>query len=648
MQKQKGYLDCRQREEVQQLWRHKLTDCGYFIDLPAETVAIDAALGRVTARTHYAKQSVPHYNGAAMDGIAVRAQDTVTAKETLPLRLTLLPAGAPFVIGGCYGVDTGDPLPDGTNAVIMIEDVHAIDGMAEIIAAAVPWQHVRIIGEDIVVHEMVVPEHQVISPVDVAALMAAGLEQVDVVRKPVVAVIPTGDEIVAAVADLKAGAILDVNSHMLAAAVATWGGEPQRRPIVPDVFQVIRQAVEDALAVSDMVIINAGTSAGREDFTAKVLSDLGEVVAHGVAIKPGKPVVLAVCQGKPVVGLPGYPVSAYLTAELFVRDSLLARQKLPPATPPTTQATMARQVASTIGVEEYIRVSLGKQGDKIVATPLGRGAGVISSLTKAQGIVVIDRTSPGLSAGAAVDVTLLSGSKPENNILAIGSHDLALDILGVHLRRHLDSVSLSCANVGSMGGIQAIRSGEAHIAGIHLLDETTGDYNLSFVRRYLPAGDWWLVRLAKRQQGLIVPEGNPKKISGLADLARPGTTFVNRQRGSGTRALFDWELAKAGIDPAAIDGYEKEVATHMAVAATVAYGVADAGLGIAAAARALNLAFLPVADEQYDLILNFTAADERLAVILEILADGKFRREVEALGGYDLSDAGRIIAVGRE
>lgn len=648
MQIQRGYLDCRQREEVQQLWRRRLTDCGYFADLPAETVPIDAALGRVTARTHYARQSVPHYNGAAMDGIAVRAQDTVSAKETSPLRLTLLPAGAPLAAGGCYSVDTGDPLPAGTNAVIMIEDVQPRDGGAEIIAAAVPWQHVRIIGEDIVVHEMVIPEHQVISPVDIAALLAAGLETVDVVRKPVVAVIPTGDEIVAAVADLKAGAILDVNSHMLAAAVATWGGAPTRRPIVADDYPAIRQAVADALTVSDMVIINAGTSAGREDFTARVLADLGEVVAHGVAIKPGKPVVLAICQGKPVVGLPGYPVSAYLTAELFVRESLLARQKLPPAAPPTARATMARQVASTIGVEEYVRVSLGKQSDKLIATPLGRGAGVISSLTKAQGIVVIDRTSPGVSAGTAVDVSLLSGSKPENNLLAIGSHDLALDILGVHLRRRLEGASLSCANVGSMGGIQAIRNGEAHIAGIHLLDETTGDYNLSFVRRYLPAGDWRLVRLARRQQGLIVPAGNPKKVTGLADLVRPGITFVNRQRGSGTRALLDWQLAREGIDPAAIDGYEKEVATHMAVAATVAYGVADAGLGIAAAARALGLAFLPVADEQYDLILNFSAADERLAGILDILADSDFRREVEALGGYDLSDAGRIIAAGRE
>jgi putative molybdopterin biosynthesis protein len=647
VQIQRGYLDCRQREEVQQLWRRKLTDCGYFADLPAETVAVDAALGRVTARTHYARQSVPHYNGAAMDGIAVRAQDTATAKETSPLRLTLLPAGAPFTAGGCYSVDTGDPLPGGTNAVIMIEDVQPRDSGAEIIAAAVPWQHVRIIGEDIVVHEMVVPEHQVISPVDIAALLAAGLEEVEVVKKPAVAIIPTGDEIVATVADLKAGTILDVNSHMLAAAVASWGGQPQSRPIVADDFPAIRRAVLDALAANDMVIINAGTSAGREDFTAKVLGDLGEVVAHGVAIKPGKPVVLAVCQGKPVIGLPGYPVSAYLTAELFVRDCLLARQQLPPATPPTTKATLARQVASTVGVEEYVRVSLGTLGGKVVATPLGRGAGVISSLTKAQGIVVIDRTSPGLSAGAVVDATLLSGSRPENNLLAIGSHDLALDILGVHLRRRLEGASLSCANVGSMGGIQAIRSGEAHIAGIHLLDEATGEYNLSFVRRYLPAGDWRLVRLARRQQGLILPAGNPKKITGLADLAKPGITFVNRQRGSGTRALLDWELAKTGIVPATINGYEKEVATHMAVAATVAYGVADAGLGIAAAARALDLAFLPVADEQYDLILNFAAADERLAVILEILGDGEFRREVEALGGYDLSEAGRIIAVGK-
>ncbi len=646
MPRNKAYLNCLSRSQAQELWRQSLADAGYFAAPPAETVAVDAALGRVTAASVYAENSVPHYNGAAMDGIAVWAPDTYGAQETAPRRLTLLSAAKPFAPGCCYMIDTGDAMPAGTNAVIMIEDIHIDGPAAEITAAATPWQHVRIIGEDIVAREMVVPEHRAVTPVDIAALLAAGLEKVAVVKKPRVAVIPTGDELVATSGELKPGAILDVNSHMLAAAALSWGGDPVRLPIVRDNSQAIKAAVFAALQTSDMVIINAGTSAGREDYTADVLGDLGEVLAHGVAIKPGKPVVLAVCQGKPVIGLPGYPVAAMLTAELFVRDILLARQKLPIPGPAPLDAALVKQVASTIGVEEYIRVSLGTIRGKTVAAPQGRGAGLISSLTKAQGIIAVDEASTGLAAGAVVPVTVFGRSNPADTILAVGSHDMALDLLGVHLRRRSGRLSLACANVGSMGGIMAIRNNEAHIAGVHLLDPATGLYNVDQVRKCLP-GTWLLVHMAMRQQGLIVRPGNPLGLIGLADLARPGVAFVNRQRGSGTRMLLDYRLDQAGIDPAAIVGYEKEVGTHMAVAASVCAGAADAGLGVQAAALALGLDFIPVAAEQYDLILNFAADDERGQYIIDILRTEEFRREAEAMGGYDLSGAGRIIAAGK-
>lgn len=646
MGKNRAYLNCHSRRQAQDLWREKLAAAGFFADPPAETVSVDAALGRVTAASVYAKISVPHYNGAAMDGIAVWAPDTFGAQETAPRRLTILSAAKPFQPGGCYMVDTGDPMPAGTNAVIMVEDIHSDGAAAEIIAAATPWQHVRVIGEDIVAQEMVVPEHRAVGPVDIAALLAAGLETVAVVKKPRVAIIPTGDELVATHRELAPGAILDVNSHMLAAAVTTWGGEPVRQPIVRDDAQAIKRAVFASLQTSDVVIINAGTSAGREDFTADVLGELGEVLVHGVAIKPGKPVVLAVCHGKPVIGLPGYPVSAMLTAELFVRDVLLARQKLPVPEPAPIDAALVKQVASTVGVEEYIRVSVGSIRGKTVAAPQARGAGLISSLTKAQGIIAVDEATTGLAAGSVVPVTPLGIIRPADTILAVGSHDMALDILGVHLRRRSGNLTLACANVGSMGGMMAIRNNEAHIAGIHLLDGATGLYNVSQVEKYLPGGNWRLVHMAMRQQGLIVPPGNPRGITGLPDLARPGFVFVNRQRGSGTRMLLDFRLAQAGIDPGDIAGYEKEVGTHMAVAATVAAGAADAGLGVQAAALALGLEFIPVAEEQYDLILNFAADDRRGQFIIDILRSDEFRREVEAMGGYDLQGSGRIIATG--
>ena len=641
MHKVKAYLECLPREQAEGLWLDKLTAAGFFDNFSTEEIPIDDSLGRVTAKCSYARQSVPHYNGSAMDGIAVRAQDTFGAGETTPKRLKVLQLGEPFVDNSCYIVDTGDLMPPETNGVIMVEDVHFVDGFAEIINAAAPWQHVRIIGEDIAINEMVLPEYHVITP---PAMLAAGLDTVEAIARPVVTIIPTGTELVATRQELVPGAILDVNSHMLCAAATTWGADARRHPIVRDEYQQLKVAVENSLKISDIVITNAGTSAGTEDFTSSVLAELGEVLVHGVAIKPGKPVVLAICRGKPVIGLPGYPVSAMLTAELFVRDVLYRRQKLVPPTVKTVAATISRQVYSHIGVEEYVRVSLGEVQGKTIAAPLGRGAGLMSSLTKAQGIMVIGAAKDGLAAGTVTDVKLVDSRGAGQNILAVGSHDLALDILGVYLKRQ-GNLTLSCANVGSMGGIMAVRNNEAHIAGIHMLDEQTGEYNVPFVNKYLKnSGSWRLVHLAMREQGLMVLPDNPKGIRGLADLTRSDVEYVNRQRGAGTRMLLDYQLGKLGMDYSKVRGYEKEVGTHMAVAATIVAGAADTGLGIRAAADALGLEFIPVGQERYDLILNFAANDERVELIIKILQSIEFRRQVEALGGYDLENAGGILA----
>lgn len=636
------YLAGMPRQEAQRLWRDELTAAGYFAALPQEEIPAAQALGRVTAANVYALCSVPHYNSAAMDGIAVRARDTFGAAETAPRRLTLLPAGAPLRPGACYAVNTGEPLPAGTDAVIMIEDVHWEDREAVLLAAARPWQHVRIIGEDIVAGEMVLPERHIISPADIAALLAAGLTAVPVVTRPRVAVIPTGTEIVDQGADLTSGKIRDVNSYMLCAAVQEWGGAARRHAIVADEPAALRQAVSDSLAHADMVVTIAGTAVGSADYTSRVLAELGTVLVHGVAVRPGKPVVLALCDGKPVVGLPGYPVSALLAAELFIRDVLLARQGRTAALCPTVPAVLARKLYADVGSEEYVRVSLGKVGGRRVAVPLARGAGLISSLTRAQGLVTVPAQRSGLPAGEQVTVRLLAPE--QDTLLCIGSHDLALDILGTFLWRRR-GVRLSCANVGSMGGITAVRRDEAQLAGIHLLDAATGQYNVPYVEKYLPHKTWCLVHLARRQQGLMVAPGNPQHLTGWTDLTRPGVTFVNRQRGSGTRTLLDYHLQRLGLAGEAIAGYDKEVATHMAVAASVAAGAADAGLGIRAAAAALGLTFVPVGEEQYDLLLNMAPADDLVREIVAILQDPDFRRQVESLGGYDLTASGRVLAV---
>ncbi|SEJ30432.1 molybdopterin molybdochelatase [Propionispira arboris] len=641
--KNKVYLDCLNREEAQKLWITKLQEIGFFSNLPTEEVLTTDALDRVTAHTVYAKVSVPHYNGSAMDGIAVYAEDTFGAQENEPTTLKLLPEGEPFTFGCCYMVDTGDMMPLGTNAVIMIEDVQWEKEAAEIIAAAAPWQHVRIIGEDIAAHELVLPEHRCICPTDIAALLSAGLDTIEVLKKPTVAIIPTGDEIVTPGQSLEPGKIKDVNSYMLAAAIQTWAGHAERFPILKDKKATIQSTVKEALQQFDMVIVNAGTSAGRDDYTAEVLAELGEVLVHGIATKPGKPVILALCEGKPVIGLPGYPVSTMLTAELFVRDPVRRRQCLLAEKAEVVLASMVKPLPSTIGAEEYVRVSLGNVRGKLIAAPLSRGAGLLSSLTKAQGIVKIEMQSAGIGKGQQVPVRLLRQENPQNTLLAVGSHDLAVELLGVFLRRRYAQITLACANVGSMGGVMAIRNNEAHIAGVHMLDEVTGQYNIPILQHFFKDEPYKLVHMAKRKQGFMVPFGNPKNIRTLEDLTRKDVRFINRQRGSGTRMLLDFEIKKQGIYPKQICGYEMEVATHMAVAASVAAGSVDVGLGVQAAAKALGLTFVSVAAEDYDLLLNFADDDERFLMILDILKSKEFREEVESLGGYDLSCSGKFI-----
>lgn len=645
MQHGRAYLDCITREAAERLWMETVSQAGYYKDLPTVNLPVDDSLGRVAARAVYAEQSVPHYNGAAMDGIAVRSRDTFGVSEMNPRRLKLAEMNESLAEGCAMVVDTGDCLPQSADAVIMIEDVHIDGDEVELMAAAAPWQHVRVIGEDIVIHELVITEGQLIGAAHVAAMVAAGVERVDVLAKPRVAIIPTGTEIVATKGELAPGKILDVNSHMLAAAVKEWGGTPVCHAIVADDFPALLSAARKALADCDMLVMLAGTSAGTEDFTAKVLGELGTVAVHGVAIKPGKPVVLATADGKPVIGLPGYPVSAMLTAELFIRPVLSARQNLPVVAAKTEEAMTVRPLFSQVGVEEFIRVSLGQVGGKTVAAPLGRGAGLISSLTKAQGIMAIEPAADGLAAGTCANVRLFDNYGSGKNLLAVGSHDLSLELMAIHLKRR--GRILTCANVGSMGGVMAIKNGECHMAGVHLLDEETGVYNVAAVRRYLQGVPWRLVHLGQREQGLMVARDNPLAINTVEDLFRPEVLFVNRQRGAGTRMLLDYRIKQLGLDARGVRGYDREASTHMAVAAAVAAGAADVGMGIRAAATALNLEFVSVGFEQYDLLVNFDDESD-FELLLEILQSSAFRAEVEALGGYDLSEAGRIVASAAE
>ncbi len=606
---------------------------------PAESIDLADAAGRVTAAPVWARISSPNYHAAAMDGVAVRAAATVGARETAPKSLRI---GADAV-----WIDTGDPLPPEMDAVVMIEDVHDRgDGSIEILGAVAPWQHVRPLGEDIVATELVVPEAHQLRPVDLGAIAAAGHRQVRVRRRPRLALIPTGTELVEVGTHPERGQIIEFNSLMLGAMAEAWGAEAARRPIQPDSFDGLRRAVSAALDEADIVVINAGSSAGSEDFTARVVQDLGELLVHGIAIRPGHPVVLGVARDRPLIGIPGYPVSAALTFELLVAPLVQAKLGRAAPAPNTIRARIARKVVSPMGEDEFLRVKLGKVGDRLIAAPLERGAGVIMSLVRADGIARIPRFSEGLTAGSEVAVRLLRDAGAiEHTVVVIGSHDPALDLLANDVSRHHAPAALASTNVGSYGGLLALRRGEAHLAGCHLIDPSSGTYNVREVGSVLSGRRVVLVNFVHRLQGLIVPAGNPKRIRAIEDLTRADVRFVNRQRGSGTRMLLDYELETRGLRASDVRGYDREQYTHLIVAADVASGTADTGLGVLAAARALDLEFVPLLSERYDLVIPREHYEsDVLRPVLAVLADPAFARAVEALGGYDVAEMGKIVA----
>lgn len=615
-----------------------------FGTLPAEEISPDKAVGRVTAAPLFAKVSAPGFHAAAMDGIAVPAAVTFGAAETRPKALA---------IGkDAFWVNTGHVLPRGTDAVIMVENLNPVDAhTVEIEAPAFPWQNIRKMGEDIVATELLFPRNHRITPYCVGALIAGGIFSVPVRKRPVVVVIPTGSELIdwrqAVLEEIRPGQVLESNSFVLGGLIREWGGEPVRRDALSDDAEVISRAVEEAIrAGADMVLTVGGSSAGSEDFTRTVIETRGEVLIHGVTIMPGKPVLIGRVQETPVIGMPGYPVSMIVAFEQFVGPLLCRMLGLAEPERQRVAVETTRKMPSRLGVEEFLRVKLGKVGDRIVATSLPRGAGSITTFTEADGIIRIPNHIEGIKEQETVTAELLRPlSAIENTVVVVGSHDNTLDVLADHLRAGYDgAISLSSSHVGSMGGLMALKRGVCHLAGSHLLDTGDGSYNLSYVKRFLPGKAVQVVNLVYRDQGLIVGRGNPRGIREIEDLVRKDLRFVNRQAGSGTRILLDYRLGQVGIDPGAIAGYEIEEFTHMAIAAAVLSGAADVGLGIYAAAKALNLDFIPVVTERYDLIIPVEYLEwGPMKALLDTIRSAAFKERVEALGGYSTRSTGQVI-----
>lgn len=658
---------------AQERFRLALQEAGLWRTLGVEEIPLDEnALGRVTAEPVWAEVSSPHYHASAMDGFAVNAESTNGAQPSSPVILPLVTH--PSSLNLAQYVDTGDPLPEWANAVIPIENTEALDEDGQISsivrgpssirirASVAPWSHVRPMGEDIVATQLVLPSGHVLRPVDLGAVAASGHHAVHVARKPKIAILPTGTELVPIGSKLKPGDILEYNSLVISAKIEQMGGEPTRYPIIPDDFELICKKVEEAAKTHDLVLLNAGSSAGAEDFSARVVEKLGRLLVHGVAVRPGHPVILGMVMREtqnanrrpddlkrenwnltPIIGVPGYPVSAALTVDIFLEPVLARWLGRRPLEMPIEEATLTRKLVSPPGDDDFVRVVLGRVGDRLLAAPLSRGAGVITSLVQADGLALVPSGTQGIEAGEKIQVRMYrSRNEIERTILAIGSHDMTLDLIAQFLAEH--QRRLASANVGSQGGLIALRRGEAHIAGSHLLDPNDGTYNVSYIREYMPGIPVTVVALVGRDQGLIVKKENPKGIHDLKDLIRYDVQFVNRQRGAGTRVLLDYHLSLMSIPKESIAGYNQEEYTHLGVASAVASGRADCGLGIAAAAQALDLDFIPLFQERYDLVIPKSfAGDELLSPLFNVLADPRFREAVSHLKGYDVSVMGALI-----
>jgi putative molybdopterin biosynthesis protein len=609
----------------------------------AENLPVPDAVGRVLADAVFAKLSSPAFHSSAMDGIAVKAEDTFGVSESQPRQLT---------IGkNTFFVNTGHVMPENTNAVIMIEHIQILDQTTVQIESPVfPWQHVRKMGEDIVATELLFPRNHEITPYCVGALLSGGVFSVAVRKKPKVVIIPTGSELVdwrhTPIESLKPGQIIESNSSILGKLVEAWGGQYERHEMIRDDVETLTKVIQNACSGdADIVLTVGGSSAGSEDYSRAAIATIGEVLVHGITIMPGKPVIMGIINQKPVFGIPGYPVSAIIAYEQLVGPLIRILLGLPEPQRATVMVEPIRKIPSKLGVEEFLRVKLGKVNDRIVAIPLPRGAGCITTLTQADGMIRIPAHIEGIKENDPISAELLRPLSAVNNtIVIVGSHDNTLDVLSDLISAHHPGLTLSSSHVGSMGGLMAVKRGVCHLAGSHLLNPEDGSYNTTDIRKFLPEIPVKRVQLVFRDQGFILPKGNPKDIRGIEDLTRKDIRFINRQPGSGTRILLDYKLKQGHINPKDIAGYDTDEFTHMSVAAAVMSGSADIGLGIYAAAKALNLNFIPVVTEQYDLIIpEHFFETPNIQCLLTTIRTPDFKQQVEKLGGYHTEKTGEVL-----
>lgn len=589
-----------------------------------ENIPITDSLSKITSGPVFSKYSVPMIHLSAMDGIAVKSSDTIGAGDSNPL-----------LIKDYARVNTGNVIPSGYDSVIMIEDTWEEKEGFLIRKSVSKWHHVRPVGEDIGESEMILPSNHKIRANDIGALASYGVIKIDVKRLSA-GIIPTGSELKKHGDPIEPGVVIDSNTLMAGAMLKEAGVSYIRYPIVRDEQESIKNALIKAVEENDFVLISAGSSAGTKDYTASVIGELGEVLVHGIGIKPGKPAIIGKIKGKPVIGLPGYPLACLTIMREIVYPMIELYGFLTPYRH-TLDVELSTSLHSPAGTDEFVMMSVGKVKDRFVGIPQSRGSGVQMSGVRANAILKIPAEKEGISAGSITDATLLvTPNQAENALLIIGSHDPCIDILSD--LASLKNVDVHSGHVGSMGGILALKKNTCHAAPIHLLSED-GDYNISFIKKYLPRKNICLLCVAEREQG-ITSKTNIK----LENI--PKHSFINRQKGSGTRILLDHMLNKLGIESSSIDGYESERTTHLDVALAIKNDEADAGMCIYSAAKLLGLTFVPVIKERYEIAYYEDMQDDvRIRTITECINSEEFKSNLNITGGYDTSCTGQIRTV---
>jgi putative molybdopterin biosynthesis protein len=597
------------------------------------TISVYDSLHKITSKSIFAKLSSPMFNASAMDGIATKSTYTLEASENNPITLTK---------DQYIYINTGNIVPNEFDTVIMIEDINELpNNSISIIKSHGLFENIRPIGEDVTMGELIIPKNKKITPVDIAALLAGGIIELEVYQPLHFVIIPTGDEIVKSTLTLQKGQIIDSNSYYIKNELQLLGIECDILNTVEDKYEILEETILNASTKYDLVLIGAGSSAGSKDYVSHVVSNNGSLLVHGISIKPGKPTIIGTINNTPLIGLPGYPVSTYLAYHLIVKQLAYHMLGIPMPYSKTIKAKLTKKIYSTIKEEEYIRVKLGKVQNEIVATPLDRGAGITMSLVKADGFIISKKLSEGFLKEDYVDVTLINNHiNIDNNLVSIGSHDIILDIINDQMNDL--GFSLSSSHVGSFSGILSIKNNECHIAPVHIL-HTDGTYNSFIIDKYLD-DNYHIIKGIERIQGLYIKKGNPKQIKNISDLTRKDISFVNRQKGSGTRILLDHILQENNINKEDINGYNYELTTHTLVAASIKDERYDTGLGVKSVANLYDLDFIEIGKEHYDFIIHKSILnDPTYQTFIHILQSDLFKEKLEHIGGYIIHNPGHII-----